>query len=120
MVPITVAYFSAGSASRSRGTRTALLFALGIIATFTALGLALAGIFGAAGLNRFAASPTVNLLFAALFLVFAANLFGWLDLSLPASILNRANRESAGSSHWAHLSWGGRSPSTPWLSPAPS
>jgi thiol:disulfide interchange protein DsbD len=97
MVPITVAYFSGGSASRSRGTTTALLFALGIIATFTALGLALAGIFGAAGLNRFAASPTVNLIFAALFLVFAANLFGWLDLSPPGALLNRASRKSSSS-----------------------
>lgn len=97
MVPITIAYFSGESASRSRGIKAALLFALGIIATFTALGLALAGIFGAAGLNRFAANPTVNLIFAALFLVFAANLFGWLDLSLPSLFVNRANRNSAGS-----------------------
>lgn len=92
MMPITVAYFSGDSVGRSRGIRAALLFAAGIIATFTILGLTLAGIFGAAGLNRFAASPTVNLIFAALFLVFAANLFGWLDLSLPSSIINRANR----------------------------
>lgn len=97
MVPITVAYFSGGSASHSRATRTALLFALGIIATFTALGLALAGIFGAAGLNRFAASPTVNLIFAGLFLIFAANLFGWLDLSPPSALLTRASRGSPGS-----------------------
>jgi thiol:disulfide interchange protein DsbD len=97
MVPITVAYFSSDSANRSRGVRTALLFALGIIATFTALGLTLAAFFGAAGLNRFAASPTVNLIFAALFLVFAANLFGWLELSLPSTLLNRANRNSSGS-----------------------
>ena len=95
MVPITVAYFSGESVGRSRGTRTALLFGLGIIATFTALGLALAGIFGAAGLNRFAASPAVNLVFAALFLVFAANLFGWLDLSPPSALLNRASRDSS-------------------------
>ena len=106
MVPITVAYFSAGSASRSRGTRTALLFALGIIATFTALGLALAGIFGAAGLNRFAASPTVNLIFAALFLVFAANLFGWVDLSPPSALLTRANRDSSSSESFGALLMG--------------
>lgn len=97
MVPITVAYFSGDSVSRSRGIRAALLFALGIITTFTILGLTLAGIFGAAGLNRFAASPAVNLIFAALFLVFAANLFGWLDLSLPSPILNRASGQTAGS-----------------------
>ena len=103
MVPITIAYFSGEAANRARGIRTALLFALGIIATFTALGLTLAGIFGAAGLNRFAASPTVNLVFAALFLVFAANLFGWLDLSIPSPILSRANRGSESGSFGALL-----------------
>ena len=96
MVPITIAYFSGDSASRSRGVRTALLFALGIIATFTALGLTLAAVFGAAGLNRFAANPVVNLIFAALFLVFAANLFGWLELSLPSPLLNRAHSRASG------------------------
>ena len=97
MVPITIAYFSGESASRSRGVRTALLFAFGIITTFTALGLTLAAVFGAAGLNRFAANPVVNLIFAALFLVFAANLFGWLELRLPSPILNRAHRQASGS-----------------------
>ncbi len=106
MVPITIAYFSGESASRSRGVRTALLFALGIIATFTALGLTLAGIFGAAGLNRFAANPAVNLIFAALFLVFAANLFGWLDLSIPSPILNRAHRGSSGPGSFGALLMG--------------
>jgi thiol:disulfide interchange protein DsbD len=97
MVPITIAYFSGESVDRSRGIRSALLFAVGIIATFTALGLALAGIFGAAGLNRFAASPTVNLIFAAIFLIFAANLFGWLELTVPSSLLTRASRGSSSS-----------------------
>ena len=95
MVPITIAYFSSDSANRSRGIRTALLFAVGIIATFTALGLTLAAVFGAAGLNRFAASPAVNLIFAALFLVFAANLFGWLELSVPSRFLSGANDRSS-------------------------
>jgi len=92
MVPITIAYFSAPREGKSRGVRTALLFALGIIGTFTALGLALAVLFGAAGLNRFAADPRVNLLLAALFLLFAANLFGWFDLSLPSRVVNGASR----------------------------
>ena len=97
MVPITIAYFSSESANRARGIRTALLFALGIIATFTALGLTLAAVFGAAGLNRFAASPTVNLIFAVMFLVFAANLFGWLEFSLPSSLLTRTGPRSSAS-----------------------
>jgi thiol:disulfide interchange protein DsbD len=98
MVPVTIAYFSTTDRDRSRGLRRALLFALGIVATFTILGLALAAFFGAAGLNRFAADPWVNLVLAALFLLFAANLFGWLDIRVPwrlTSAADRAVREAA-------------------------
>jgi thiol:disulfide interchange protein len=97
MVPITIAYFSSEShtSHRTRGIRAALLFALGIIVTFTALGLALAAAFGAASLNRFAAHPITNVVLAALFLVFAANLFGFFDLSLPSGLLKRANQASS-------------------------
>ena len=97
MVPVTVAYFSNPRDRQSSGIRRALLFGLGIVGTFTVLGLALAALFGAAGLNRFAADPWVNLTLAALFLLFAANLFGWLELQLPGRVVNavdRATREA--------------------------
>jgi thiol:disulfide interchange protein len=92
MVPVTIAYFSTPGHGNARGMRRALLFALGIVSTFTVLGLVLAAIFGAAGLNRFAADPWVNLLLAALFLAFAANLFGWLEIGLPWRVSNAADR----------------------------
>ncbi len=91
MVPVTIAYFSTPDHHNSRGLRRAFLFALGIVGTFTILGLALAAIFGAAGLNRFAADPWVNLVLAALFVVFAANLFGWLEIGIPGRVSNAAD-----------------------------
>jgi len=94
MVPVTIAYFSSPSGNNSFSLRRPLLFGLGIVATFTVLGLALAAVFGAAGLNRFAADPWVNLTLAALFLVFAANLFGWLDTPMPWRLANAADRAS--------------------------
>lgn len=90
MVPVTVAYFS--TPNHKPGLRRALLFALGIIATFTILGLVLAAVFGATGLTRFAADPWVNLLLAALFLLFAANLFGWSEIADPWRVTNAADR----------------------------
>ena len=92
MVPVTIAYFSTPERNNSRGLRRALLFALGIVGTFTILGLALAAVFGAAGLNRFAADPWVNLGLAAIFLVFAANLFGWFEIGIPWRVSNAADR----------------------------
>ena len=94
MVPVTIAYFSTPDGERSSGLRRPLLFGLGIVSTFTVLGLALAAIFGAAGLNRFAADPWVNLTLAAIFLLFAANLFGWLDAPMPWRLANAADRAS--------------------------
>lgn len=103
MVPVTIAYFSTPDHHDSRGLRRALLFALGIVATFTILGLALAALFGAAGLNRFAADPWVNLLLAAIFLLFAANLFGWLEITLPWRVMNAADRAARDSAPGSSL-----------------
>ncbi|HEX3534866.1 MAG TPA: cytochrome c biogenesis protein CcdA [Gemmatimonadaceae bacterium] len=94
MVPVTIAYFSSPSGNNSFSLRRPLLFGLGIVATFTVLGLVLAAVFGAAGLNRFAADPWVNVTLAALFLVFAANLFGWFNAPLPWRLANAADRAS--------------------------
>src|SRR5205085_6306734 len=51
----------------------------------------LAAVFGAAGLNRLAADPWVNIALAMLFLLFGANLFDWFDLSLPWRVLTAAD-----------------------------
>ena len=93
MVPVTVAYFSS-PADRASTIRRAILFGGGIVATFTVLGLALAGIFGAAGLNRLASNPIVNLVLAGMFFLFAANLFDWLQLRLPSRLLTAADRSA--------------------------
>ncbi|MEO5588513.1 MAG: cytochrome c biogenesis protein CcdA [Gemmatimonadaceae bacterium] len=94
MIPITVAYFNQ---RREHGTahalKHALLFASGIVVTFTALGLGLAIIVGAAGLSRFAANPWVNIAIGTAFLGFALSLMGLYDLPLPFSngTLNRVD-----------------------------
>jgi thiol:disulfide interchange protein DsbD len=94
MVPVTIAYFAPPNGNSSFSLRRPFLFGLGIVATFTVLGLSLAAIFGAAGLNRFASDPWVNLTLAVLFLIFAANLFGWLATPVPWQIANAAERAS--------------------------
>ena len=90
MVPITVSYFTKHAEStRARAAGSAALYGLGIVLTFTVFGSVLAAVAGAAGLNRFAANPWVNLAITALFLIFALNLFGLYELRLPAGVLTR-------------------------------
>ncbi|MDO8500320.1 MAG: cytochrome c biogenesis protein CcdA [Gemmatimonadaceae bacterium] len=86
MIPITVAYFNKRSDRGNAHVLThALLFAIGIVATFTALGLGLAVVVGAAGLARFAADPWVNIAIGVAFVAFALSLLGVYDLPLPFS-----------------------------------
>ncbi len=93
MVPITVSFFANHSA-RTRGgaIKVAALYGLGIMFTFVALGMSLAVICGAAGINKLASNPWVNLLITAIFIGFALSLFGVFFLQLPSGFMNRLNR----------------------------
>ena len=93
MIPITVSYFTNHSAGhRAKAVRMATIYSLGIIATFTLLGMLLAIFVGAAGINLFAANPWVNLLITAVFLFFAFNLFGAYEINVPTGLLTSLDR----------------------------
>ena len=87
MIPITVSLFS----KQTQGNRFVgpIAYCLGIITTFTLIGVTVSALFGAAGINKFAANPWVNLGLAALFVVLALNLFGVFEIIVPSSVLNR-------------------------------
>ncbi len=90
MIPITVSYFTNHSAgNRAKAFRMALVYSLGIIGTFTILGMLLAIFVGAAGINLFAANPYVNILIAGIFLFFAFNLFGAYEITIPTGVLTK-------------------------------
>jgi thiol:disulfide interchange protein len=91
MVPITVAYFGAReSAAAGVRVRSAALYGAGIIGTFTAAGVFTSVVFGAGGVILLAANPWMNLAIAALFVLFALNLMGRLELRLPTRLISRA------------------------------
>lgn len=90
MIPITVSYFTNHSGkSRAKAVKLATIYSLGIIATFTILGMLLAIFVGAAGINIFAANPWVNIIITAIFLFFAFNLFGAYEINVPTSVLTK-------------------------------
>jgi thiol:disulfide interchange protein DsbD len=97
MIPITVSYFTKyASESRATAIRNALVYAIGIVATFTIVGMALAIIVGAGGVNLLAASPWVNLLLTAIFVAFALNLFGAFLIQIPPSLVNKLETATRG------------------------
>jgi len=92
MVPITISYFSAREDQRrGRAIADASIYALGIVGAFTGIGLGMSAVFGTAALSRFAANPWLNATIAALFVTFALNLFGAVNVGLPSSLLNRVD-----------------------------
>ncbi len=90
MIPITVSYFTNHSGkNRAKAVKLATIYSVGIIATFTILGMLLAIFVGAAGINLFAANPWVNIIITAIFLFFAFNLFGAYEINIPTSVLTK-------------------------------
>jgi thiol:disulfide interchange protein DsbD len=89
MIPITVAYFTREGRTRGSALREALAYAAGIVAAFVVLGSTVVALFGAAGLNRLAANPWLNLALGLAFVVFALSLFGVVVLRVPGGVVNR-------------------------------
>lgn len=97
MIPITVSFFTKRAEKNpGKGLRDSIIYAIGIILTFTALGFLLALILGSTGIQDFATNPWVNLFIAAIFIVFALNLFGAFEIQIPPKLLNMLNVKSQG------------------------
>ncbi|MBU3915645.1 thioredoxin family protein, partial [bacterium] len=87
MIPITVSFFSKQAEGRqSRVIKLAVLFAAGIIATYTGIGLILSVIFGAGSALLLASNPYVNITIALVFIVFALSLMGLFDIKPPSGL----------------------------------
>ena len=99
MIPLTVSVFSKPQNGENfkRDFRAPVAYCLGIIGTFTLIGLVVSGIFGASGITRLAANPVLNVAMASLFVVLALNLFGVFEIIVPSSLLNRVQSQSQSS-----------------------
>ena len=86
MIPITVSFFThQGELEDQKPLNQAIVYTLGIVATFSILGMILAVTLGATGANQLAANPWVNLFIGSLFVYFALSLFGAYEIQLPQS-----------------------------------
>ena len=94
LIPVTLAFFTKQAAAKNadetavRGgvVRFAAIYSLGIVLAFTAIGAVLSATVGAAGANRLASNPFVNLAFGVLFIVFALSLLEVIELRPPAAL----------------------------------
>lgn len=96
MIPVTVSFFSkkTGDGEKKVNYRDALAYCIGIIGTFTLLGLFVTLAFGSTGVQDLATNPWVNLGMFGLFVFLALNLFGVVELRLPSALVNKAHQGS--------------------------
>lgn len=99
MIPLTVSYFTKGSANKAKGKRDALMYGFFILLIFVLLSVPFHIIDGIAGniFNQISTSVWLNIFFFVIFIFFAGSFFGYYDITLPSSIANKSSKaEEAG------------------------
>jgi len=92
MIPMTVAFFSRDSENKGRTTLNAIIFGISIIFIYTALGLIISLTSAGAGFaNALSTHWIPNVLFFALFLVFAISFLGAFEIILPNKLVSGAD-----------------------------
>ncbi len=94
LVPVTVSFFLKRSKSRQQGVRNAVWYSLSIILIYTIPTLLITLIFGDKALYTLSTHPVTNLLFFAIFIIFAISFFGAFELTLPNSWANKADEKA--------------------------
>ena len=99
LIPVTFGYFTKQlGASGGRLVALAASYSIGIVLSFTALGLIVAATVGENGPNRIAANPWFNILFGVLFVVFGFAFFETFTPQLPGFLQRFARPAKTGSS----------------------
>ncbi len=94
LIPVTVSFFLKRSKTKLEGLRNALWYSLSIVLIYTIPTFVLVLIFGDDVLYQISTSAVSNLIFFAIFLVFAISFFGVFEIQLPNSWANKADQKA--------------------------
>lgn len=94
LIPVTVSFFLKRSKTRVEGIRNALWYSISIVGIYTIPTILLVLLFGDDILYQISTSAISNLLFFAIFLLFAISFFGAFELQLPNSWANKADQKA--------------------------
>ncbi len=92
MIPMTVSFFVKRSKDRKAGLRNAFIYAGSIVFIFVVLGSALTSLLGPSVLNNMSTNMWFNLLMFVLLVVFAFSFFGFYEIQLPSSWVNKSDK----------------------------
>lgn len=94
LIPVTVSFFLKKSKTRVEGLRNSLWYSLSIMLIYTVPTFILVLIFGDDVLYQISTSAISNLVFFAIFLLFAISFFGVFEIQLPNSWANKADKQA--------------------------
>lgn len=93
MIPMTVSFFISGSGNRFTTILKAIIFCVSVALIYSIIGIIVA-IFKSPEIANVISSHYIpNLIFAFMFLIFAASFFGMFEITLPSGIANKADRQ---------------------------
>jgi thiol:disulfide interchange protein DsbD len=93
MIPMTVSFFMRGDKSKSKALVNGLFFGFSIIAIYTLIGVLIA-VFKNNFIGSIVNHWLTNLIFFALFLVFAISFFGAFEIVLPSGLANKVDQRA--------------------------
>ena len=102
MIPITVSFFL----NQKGGIVQALVFCLGIIVLFCALGFGVAAAVGPFGVVQLGSNPWVNGFIALVFVAFGLSLLGAFEITLPSGLLTKLDAASRRGGYFGTLLMG--------------
>ena len=93
MIPMTVSFFMNSGKSKLKSRLNAMFYGFSIIAIYTIIGTLVAVIFGPGAANWLSTHWIPNLIFFAVFMVFAFSFFGMFEIVLPSWLVNKSDKQ---------------------------
>lgn len=97
MIPLTVSFFTKGSEDRAKGLRNALTYGGFILVIYLLFSIPfhVLGSVNEEIFNEISTNPWLNLFFFVIFIVFAISFFGYFEITLPSSWVNRMDQNAS-------------------------
>lgn len=97
MIPLTVSFFTKGSEDKRKGMRNAVVYGAFILLIYLLFSLPfhLLGSVNPEIFNEISTNPWLNIFFFAIFIVFAISFFGYFEITLPASWVNKMDSNAS-------------------------
>ncbi|MBL7970978.1 MAG: thioredoxin family protein [Prolixibacteraceae bacterium] len=93
MIPMTVSFFMNSGGSKLKSRLYAAFYGFSIIAIYTVVGTLVAVVFGPGAANWLSTHWIPNLIFFAVFMLFAFSFFGMFEIVLPSWLVNKSDKQ---------------------------